>query len=129
MSKQSNTSQVTTLDDGKKPESAASKAAVGAVAKVDGKNHDADLSGKRKLITIFKDATEGGSDAVFLSINGYAFQIPRGKPFNVPAEVVSVLRDAKTEHMVMGQHGVEVTEVPRYNFSVEDVPEAEAVAA
>lgn len=92
-------SQVTTLDDDT-PESAGAAATV-----VTGSNHDATLSGKNQTITIHPTDGDGGSDAVFVSVNGYAYQIPRGLPYQVPVEVIEVLRNAKQSILSFGQGG------------------------
>jgi formylmethanofuran dehydrogenase subunit B len=118
-------SKVTTLDDsaaladeavsstGKTKTVVAAKAAKGA-------NHDSALSGKKRTVTIHPTNDEGGSDAVFLAINGYAYQIPRGIPVEVPDEVVQVLKNAKQELMSFGKGGeVTTRETQRFPFSVE----------
>lgn len=116
-------SKVTTLDD-----SAAmaddvvatptrSKAATKAVK---GANHDAALTGKTRVVTIHPTNDEAGSDAVFLSLNGYAYQIPRGIPVEVPDEVVQILKNAKQELTSFGKGGELITrETQRFPFSVE----------
>lgn len=82
---------ITSIDD---QPVAAPKAATKAAA-VKGANHDVALSGKTRTITIHTSEAEGGHDAVFLSINGYGYQIPRGTPVEVPVEVLHVLENAK----------------------------------
>lgn len=84
---------VTTIDDQPAP-SVQAKAAPKSAA-VKGANHDVELSGKTRTITIHTSDAEGGHDAVFLSINGYGYQIPRGTPVDVPEEVLHVLENAK----------------------------------
>ena len=106
-------SQVTTLDD-----EATTEAPVQAVA-LKGSNHDSELSGKTGTVTIHPTEGDGGSDAVFLSINGYAYQIPRGIPVQVPTEVIEVLRNAKQTIISFGQGGALVERtVQRFAFSV-----------
>ena len=106
-------SQVTTLDTEDTTE-----ATVQAVA-LKGSNHDATLSGKTGTVTIHPTEGDGGSDAVFLSINGYAYQIPRGMPVEVPSEVIEVLRNAKQTILSFGQGGALVERtVQRFAFSV-----------
>lgn len=116
-------SKVTTLDD-----AAASADAVvvskpnapKATKAVKGANHDEALSGNKRVVTIHPTNDEGGSDAVFLSLNGYAYQIPRGVPVEVPDEVVQILKNAKMELMSFGKNGeVLVRETQRFPFSVE----------
>lgn len=121
-------SQVTTLGDNQTEAADQSQADAGdqsskSKAKpnvVKGANADAQLSGKRRTITIHPTEGEGGSDAVFLSINGYAYQIPRGEPQSVPEEVVEVIKNAKTTVMTFGEGGKVVSrEAQRYAFSLE----------
>lgn len=91
-----NDTQVSTIDDETTTQDAASPAKTAAKAKaVKGANHDVELSGKKRTITIHTSDAEGGHDAVFLSINGYGYQIPRGTPVEVPVEVLHVLENAK----------------------------------
>lgn len=92
-----NDTQVSTLDDETTAQdSAPAKAAPAKGGKaVKGANHDVALSGKKRTITIHTSDAEGGHDAVFLSINGYGYQIPRGVPVEVPVEVLHVLENAK----------------------------------
>jgi hypothetical protein len=109
-------SQVTTLDD-------APKVTIPVEVTMPGNaNGNPDFSGKMEVITIHSSDGEAGGDAVFLGHNGYAYQIPRDKPFPVPAEVAQILRDAKVSTYVTGEGGV-VTERhrPRYAFSSEAV--------
>lgn len=108
-------SQVTTLDDSNDTDVAVAP----AVGEIKGANFDASLSGKKKTITIHADGTESGNDAVFVGINGYAYQIPRGKPFEVPVEVISVLENAKTDHISPAPGGgITKRTSPRFAFSV-----------
>ena len=113
--KSKSASQITTLDSA--PEVASAAPEAGAVT-LSGANHDSNLSGKQEIVTIHSSPEDGGSDAVFLSHNGYAYQIPRDKPFKVPTEVVQILRDAMVTSYKPGQGGA-VTErmMPRFAFS------------
>jgi hypothetical protein len=106
-------SQVTTLDSA--PPAEQTKPARSS-AKVVGANHDVALCGKKAVITIHPTDGEGGADAVFLSINGYAYQIPRGEPQEVPVEVLEILKNAKTTTYRVDTKTGDVTErtVPRY---------------
>lgn len=111
--------KVTTLDDA----AAAADAAVAskstpAVRKAKGANHDTTLSGAKRIVTIHPTNDEGGSDDVFLSINGYAYQIKRGEPVEVPEELYLVLQNAKQELMTFGKDGeVVVRTTQRFPFS------------
>lgn len=114
-------SQVTTLDDGVDETPAATAAAAGAT-KVTGANHDAELSGKKRLLTIAASELEGGHDAVFLSINGYSYQIPRDTPCEVPEEVVEIIKNARvTSYTTAIGGGVVARHNNRYAYSVEAV--------
>lgn len=102
-----NESQVSTIDDvveTKKPRKAPEA--------------KAESNGKRQMLTIHSSSDDNGSDAVFVGVNEYAYQIPRDKPFEVPSEVVDVLRNAVTTKLRPGSNGgvVERT-LPRYNFT------------
>lgn len=96
-------SQVTTLDDA--DASAADVAASAAAPQDIGTNHDDALSGDRQVLTIHVSDLEGGHEAVNVSLNGYAYSIPRGKPVNVPAEVVQILQNAVTTSYVAKEGG------------------------
>lgn len=114
-------SKVTTLDDSAAlaDEVVAAPKATRAAKAIKGANHDSALSGNKRILTIHQTNDEGGELDVFLSINGYAYQIKRGEPVEVPEEVVEVLKNAKQELMSFGQGGqVIVRETPRYPFSV-----------
>lgn len=52
------------------------------------------FSGKRVTVTIAPTRENSDQDFVFVSVNGIAFQIPRGKPFPVPEEVLEALENA-----------------------------------
>lgn len=120
MAKATQQSQVTTLEgqeDGAQP---AVAAAVTEAVTLRGTNDDAELSGKKATLTVHSDQGDGGTDAVFVSLNGYAYQIPRDKPYQVPMEVVQVLRDARVTHYRPGPAGAVIEDTrPRYAFSVE----------
>lgn len=113
-------SKVTTLDDSAAlaDEVVATKAPK-AVKSLKGANHDSSLSGRKRILTIHQTNDEGGELDVFLAINGYAYQIKRGEPVEVPEEVIEVLQNAKQTLMSFGQGGQVITrETPRYPFSV-----------
>lgn len=116
-------SKVTTLDDSAAlaDEIVATPSRPKTAAKaVKGANHDAALTGKTRVVTVHPTNDEAGSDAVFLSLNGYAYQIPRGVPVEVPDEVVQILKNAKQELMSFGKGGEVITrETQRFPFSVE----------
>jgi hypothetical protein len=112
-------STVTTIDD--QPDTVETPTASKAKAKaaVKGANHDVELSGKTRTITIHTSDAEGGHDAVFLSINGYGYQIPRGTPVEVPEEVLHVLENAKVTTYSPSKNPGEFVErtTHRYAFS------------
>lgn len=106
---------VTTLDDA--PEVEAKAAATKATAKsskASAAAKEAGLAGTTKSITIHPGEGTAGREDVFIAVNGYAFNIKRGKPVEVPAEVVDVLKNAVTTQYENG----EAIEQPRYAFSV-----------
>lgn len=75
---------------------------------------EAGLSGTRKTITIHPGEGAAGREDVPVFVNGFGFQIKRGKPVEVPVEVVEVLKNAVTTQYENG----EAVEVPRFAFSV-----------
>ena len=111
-------SQISTIGD----DIVEAEAAVAAPASQEITSGDAAMSGKKETITIHSSSEDGGSDAVFVGINGYAYQIPRDKPFVVPTEVAQVLRDAVTTTYKPGANGaVAERQMPRYAFSTSPV--------
>lgn len=116
-------STVTTLDD-PAPDAAAQAAAAPAkagktakaspAAKLPAGAAEAGLSGDRVTITIHSGEGSAGREDVPVFVNGFGFQIKRGKPVEVPVEVVEVLRNAVTTQYENG----EAIEVPRFAFSV-----------
>ena len=119
-------STVTTLDD-PAPDAAAQAAAVttkagkaakaapaAPAAKLPAGAAEAGLTGDRVTITIHSGEGSAGREDVPVFVNGFGFQIKRGKPVEVPVEVVEVLRNAVTTQYENG----EAIEVPRFAFSV-----------
>lgn len=112
--------QVTTLDDDTATASAApatdksgraGKAATKASTAIAA---EAGLSGKRKTIVIHAGEGAAGREDVPVGVNGVMFNIKRGKPVDVPAEVVHVLENAVTTVYENG----EAIDTPRFAFSV-----------
>lgn len=110
-------SRVTSIDDDEAQDAAVAQKSAAPI--VVGKNTDTALSGKRVDITIFPTEGAGGNDAVFVSLNGYAYQIPRGEPQSVPVEVAEIIRNAKTTLSISGEKGG-ITErtIQRYSFQI-----------
>lgn len=121
----SSQSQVTTLEDAPAAEAKASAAAraigpKGAPRGAAEKPPFPGASGKKCTITIHPSSEEGGGDAVPVSINGFAYQIPRGEPWQVPVEVVEILKNAKTTHYSTKEGGGSVQrEAHRYAMTIE----------
>lgn len=119
----SKNSQVTTLEDNKSPSKgdtkpdAKSAAAAVKAAELKGQGNG-DFTGKKVMLTIAASPGDGGKDAVFVSVAGVAFQIPRGKPWVVPVEVVNALENAVETHYDRDpQTGVvQAIDSPRYTF-------------
>lgn len=125
MTKETTKSSVTTLDDAP---SKASAPAAKAEAKVLVQHND-ELSGKRKILTIHAEQGEGGNFAVFVGLNGVGYQVPRGIPHNVPDELVQNLRNAQ-QTVWENTDGKNVSrEAPRFAFSTEDAPSVETAVA
>lgn len=89
-------SQITTLDD-IAPEAPKKRGRPAAHAVIDadgaetltGANTDPNLSGKMALLTVHPTGDDGGKEALFVGLNGYAYLVPRGKPWKVPIEVAN----------------------------------------
>lgn len=86
--------------------------------------HSAELSGSMETVTIHGSEGEGGMDAVFVSHDGYAFQIPRDKPCTVPTEVAQILRDAKVTTYVSSSKGQAESSRPRFACTFQPVLES-----
>lgn len=129
----SSKNNVTTLDDAPATKGTASQptAAVEVAAPVK-QSGSGEFCGLRSIVTIANSPGEGGRDAVFISSQGVAFQLPRNKPWNVPVEVANVLRDANETSYVRDDvtGNIVVSESPRFSFIAQDIePQAAAVAA
>lgn len=113
-------SKVTTLDDAAAAADAAVASKPRQVRAAKGANHDSALSGGKRVLTIHPTNDEGGSDDVFLALNGYAYQIKRGEPVEAPEELIEIIKNAKQELMSFGRDGqVIARETQRYPFSVQ----------
>lgn len=66
-------------------------------ASVKGANHDDQLSGNRVRVTFDEQDVEDGDKPIFCSLNGYAYQIPRNTPVDIPVELLEVFENAKTD--------------------------------
>lgn len=127
-------SQVSTLEaprSGAQPQAgkpAAQANAVRGAIKVNG--HDVALSGRKARVTIHPSDADGGNDAVFLGLNGYAYQIPRGEPVVIPVELLGVLENAITEKVVQNDKmDTSLTRAPRFAYAVHDTDVKEASTA
>lgn len=91
-----------------------------------------EFSGDRAVVTISASKEDGGNEAVFVSVHGVAFQIPRSKPYVVPVEVVNVLKDAVettySREMVNGKEEVVRRDSQRYTFAALPYTEGAPVA-
>lgn len=111
----SNDSQISTIDD--QPSAATVKATTKASKAA--LSQDAETGEKRRTITIHASDADGGDEAVFVSVNGVAWQIPRGKPEKVPEEVIHALELAVVTTYKSGADGkIKEQSIPRYAFSV-----------
>ncbi|MBU3577577.1 hypothetical protein [Polynucleobacter sp. UK-Kesae-W10] len=107
--------KISSIDDALNTPSASKPAAPKKAVK--GQNHDVALSGKTRTITVHTSEAEGGHEAVFLSINGFGYQIPRGIPVEVPEEVLQVLENAKTTSYHPGDKAGEFVERTAHRFA------------
>lgn len=118
-----NQSTVTGLDeDATAPanENDAAVVAADPAESIAGVGHDAQLSGKRRTITIHQTDADGGGDAVNMGLNGYAYQIPRGIPVSIPVELFEVLKNCVTTRLVQGAGGViKEHKAQRFSFQAE----------
>lgn len=95
-------SQISSIDDAPTHIDAAADLDVPVLA---GANANTSLSGKMEMVTIHSSEGDAGADAVFVSHDGYAYQIPRDKPYKIPTEVAQILRDARVTTFVPGESG------------------------
>lgn len=109
------TTQVTTLDDETSTDVVQADPAV-VVPKTSG--IDEQLSGEKRTVTVHQTGDEN-EQAVFVSLNGYAYQIPRGVPCSVPVEVIEILQNAKQTTYTQTPTGVVERTVQRFPFSVQ----------
>lgn len=83
------------------------------------KNHDDQLSGKKVRVTFFDQNEEEGDKPIFASLNGYAYQIPRGVPVDIPRELLEVFENSKTTLITTGHAGeVKQRITNRFQYSV-----------
>ncbi len=104
----------------------AAQAAAAQPVKAKGNGHDVALSGKKATITIHAGEGENGQDAVFVGLNGFAYQIPRGEPWEVPVEVLMIIENAVTEILSTDKGGVKSRTAPRYSVTVHSVDRLDA---
>lgn len=60
---------------------------------ITGSAHDDALSGAKVAVTVFQQEGEAGHEAVFVSVNGIGYQIPRDVRSTVPVEVMHALEN------------------------------------
>ena len=110
-------SRITGLDDVSDDISAKPVVVEEAVHEV--KSADDQMSGDKVKLMVHHGQGDGGTDAVFISINGYAYQIPRGKPVSVPVEVHEVLKcSVQTIYMPRADGSNVAQEIPRFAYNL-----------
>lgn len=112
--KKSSTSQVSTLDDlgGFDQVEAVSTAVTGSA-------HDDALSGDKVSITIYEQEGEMGREAVFVSVNGVGYQIPRDVRSSIPVEVLHALENCVQDiHESLPTGEMKRRSLRRFNFIV-----------
>lgn len=112
--KKSSTSQVSTLDDlgGFDQAEAVSTAVTGSA-------HDDALSGDKVSITIYEQEGEMGREAVFVSVNGVGYQIPRDVRSSIPVEVLHALENCVQDiHESLPTGEMKRRSLRRFNFIV-----------
>lgn len=112
-------STVTTLEDNNDATKASASAPAPAAAPAGGKKTKAEakaagISDTLKTITIHNGEGAAGREDVFVGVNGYSYNIKRGKPVQVPVEVLEVLNNAVT---TVYENGASIDQ-PRYAVSV-----------
>ena len=118
MNAKTNESKITTLDDAPAAKAKLETEATPA-AKALAAGQANSLSGSKKIVTIHPHQGEGGSDDVFIGLNGYSYVIKRGKPVEVPVEAIHILENAtQTIYDSKDGGGSSGREVPRFAFSV-----------
>lgn len=110
-------SQVTTLDDTVNPDVEASTVVTPAARSI--ASGDAELSGKKRTITIHSTGNEADGEVAELQLNGYLYRVPRGVPCEVPEEVYQILENAKTSTYQTTATGVVEKVNYRFPFSVQ----------
>lgn len=70
-----------------------------------GNNFDASLSGNRVRVTFFEQEGDLGKDAIFASLNGVAYNIPRNMPVEIPVEVLEIFSNAVMNAIETTQDG------------------------
>jgi hypothetical protein len=113
--KSSNAQKIVTLDD--EDQTGPAVVPEGEAIEVVGANFDPQLSGKKIKIEIFEQEGVVGKEAVFVQVNGYAYQIPRNKVCTIPVEVLAVIDAAK--YTVYEKAGSEVVsrDIKRFAFT------------
>lgn len=85
---------------------------------VKGNGSDLSLSGEKIMIKIHQ-GREGDTEApfVFIGLNGYGYQIPRGVPVIIPIEALEVLENAVMKtYPTEGGIVIGEREVPRFGY-------------
>lgn len=85
---------------------------------VSARNHDDQLSGKKVSVTFYDQDAEDGDKPIFASLNGFAYQIPRGTPVNIPVELLEIFENARTEALSTDQAGgIKTRTINRFQYS------------
>lgn len=90
-----------------------------------------DFSGQKMQLTIAAGKGDGEREAVFVSHAGVPFQIPRGKPWIVPKEVVNVLENAQETTYTRDDKTGDIitTQSPRFTFAAVPVADEQPTGA
>lgn len=91
----------------------------GEAGLVNPENHDSELSGKKVTVTFSEQEGDAGSEPIFASLNGYAYQIPRGIPVEIPVELLDIFKNAKMSLVETAQGGgTKTRSVQRFQYTV-----------
>lgn len=87
--------------------------------RIDGSALEGKSNFRYVTINIAKQDKPGGSEPVFVGVQGVGYTIPRAKNIDVPSPVVEVLKNARQDMVTQNEEGeIEHAEVLTYPFMV-----------
>lgn len=112
-------SNVASIDDEELDRAVTELETTAGAVEVKGSGNDASLSGRKVCIKIHQ-GREGDTESnfVFIGVNGYSYQIPRGKPVLIPEEALEVLENAVMKtYPTDGGRVIGERDVPRFGYN------------